>query len=83
MQADKGQESEGGAMIETAKIDKAGLGRVPRKGYIRREMEKRLKRSGVHPNDIKKACDFIENAARRDEAAAQTVTQSKTPLSSE
>ena len=37
-----------------------------RGGYVRREMEKRLKRSGVHPNDIKLAADFIDRARKRD-----------------
>jgi len=37
-----------------------------RRGQARREMERRLRRQGVHPDDIKVAVDFIERAKRRD-----------------
>ena len=37
-----------------------------RKGYIVKEMEKWLKRQGVHPDDIKLAANFMEKAQQRD-----------------
>jgi len=48
-----------------------------RGGYIRREMEKRLKRAGVSPHDIKLACDFIEAAKERDKKIAKEIEENR------
>lgn len=50
---------------------------MPRKGYIRKEMERRLRRAGLHPKDIKLACDFVDNAKRRNDKAEKELEENE------
>ena len=44
-------------------------------GFIRKKMEERLRRAGVHPADIETAANFVERAVERDREHAAKNTE--------
>jgi|GEM_PF-5311840 len=48
---------------------------LTKNNYKRREMEEWLMKMGIHPNDIKKACDFLDSAKKRDDIMEKEIAK--------